>query len=296
MTEVELQDSGEYVCGATSKTGQSYWPSSYLTVTDLEVITDEKTYAENNFNTPSEPSGLKLINVTDSTVSMSWRPIDDENSLISYLVEYWTVSLSQDYGWIRIAKRFHNNFATIKGLKPRAKYFFLVRSETVYGLSVPSILLGPITTISDDQLINNDYLESARNVLSLKIVDLYNAKAISPTAIHLQWSLSDRTEFLEGFYIRFREISDLHNYSIVTILDVDKKSFTLSHLRKFTNYEIFITPFYKSIEGQPSNSRVCRTDSDLPSYSPDNIIAGLVNETLGWIRWSPLPLEFQNGK
>jgi len=33
-------------------------------------------------------------------------------------------------------------------------------------------------------------------------------------------------------------------------------------LLKYTTYEFFIVPFYKSVEGKPSNSRIARTFED----------------------------------
>lgn len=37
---------------------------------------------------------------------------------------------------------------------------------------------------------------------------------------------------------------------------------TITGLQKYTRYEFFIVPFYKSVEGKPSNSRVARTLED----------------------------------
>lgn len=36
----------------------------------------------------------------------------------------------------------------------------------------------------------------------------------------------------------------------------------INGLQKFTMYEFFIVPFYKAVEGKPSNSRVERTLED----------------------------------
>lgn len=36
----------------------------------------------------------------------------------------------------------------------------------------------------------------------------------------------------------------------------------INGLQKFTMYEFFIVPFYKAVEGKPSNSRVERTHED----------------------------------
>lgn len=42
----------------------------------------------------------------------------------------------------------------------------------------------------------------------------------------------------------------------------EPKSYILSNLRKFTKYDFFLVPFFKSVEGQPSNSMVVQTHED----------------------------------
>jgi roundabout, axon guidance receptor 2 len=37
---------------------------------------------------------------------------------------------------------------------------------------------------------------------------------------------------------------------------------TISGLQKYTRYEFFILPFYKNVDGKPSNSRIARTMED----------------------------------
>jgi hypothetical protein len=52
---------------------------------------------------------------------------------------------------------------------------------------------------------------------------------------------------------------------MLTILNAGSggtSSCKISGLQKFTTYEFFIVPFYKAVEGKPSNSRVARTLED----------------------------------
>lgn len=70
-------------------------------------------------------------------------------------------------------------------------------------------------------------------------------------------------EFVEGFYIRFRDMSGgSQKYNMVTVLNAGASSYIITNLRKFTKYEFFLVPFYKNIEGQPSNSRGEETMED----------------------------------
>jgi roundabout axon guidance receptor 2 len=42
----------------------------------------------------------------------------------------------------------------------------------------------------------------------------------------------------------------------------EPKSYTLANLRKYNKYDFFLVPFFKTVEGQPSNSMVVQTSDD----------------------------------
>lgn len=85
---------------------------------------------------------------------------------------------------------------------------------------------------------------------------------------------------MEGFYIYAHQYSDPSyaftnpesfvelyrsnpEYKMLTVLNGGGASAcTISGLMEYTEYEFFIVPFYKSIEGNPSNLRIARTMED----------------------------------
>lgn len=69
---------------------------------------------------------------------------------------------------------------------------------------------------------------------------------------------------MEGFYIYARQLdSATESYKMLTVLNGGGASTcTVTALMKFTLYEFFIVPFYKTVEGKPSNSRISRTMED----------------------------------
>lgn len=135
----------------------------------------------------------------------------------------------------------------------------------------------------------------------------------------------------QGVYIRFRDMSGAsQKYNIITVMNPAAQSHIVANLKKFTKYEFFIAPFYKTVEGQPSNSKVAQTFEDgkeafsklflfffrvcsrmdsgfnsfsfcssshviVPSSPPDNVQTGMLNLTAGWVRWSPPPPQHHNG-
>jgi hypothetical protein len=77
-------------------------------------------------------------------------------------------------------------------------------------------------------------------------------------------------KYVEGFYIYARNVPDtshdneLPSYKMLTVLNAGSGASTckISGLQKFTTYEFFVVPFYKAVEGKPSNSRIARTLED----------------------------------
>lgn len=70
-------------------------------------------------------------------------------------------------------------------------------------------------------------------------------------------------EYVEGLYIRYRDLSGgAQQFNMATVLNTDVTSYTLANLRKYTKYQVFLVPFFKTIDGQPSNSMEVQTLED----------------------------------
>ena len=72
-------------------------------------------------------------------------------------------------------------------------------------------------------------------------------------------------------------------------------SHIITGLRKYTEYEVFLMPFYKMMEGQPSNSLHIQTLEDVPSAPPTNLRAEMINRTSAILSWAPPPPQHRNG-
>lgn len=51
-------------------------------------------------------------------------------------------------------------------------------------------------------------------------------------------------------------------YNIMTVMSPTSQNYVVGNLKKFTKYEFFIAPFYRTVEGQPSNSKIVQTFED----------------------------------
>lgn len=76
-------------------------------------------------------------------------------------------------------------------------------------------------------------------------------------------------KYVEGFYIYARQMDSINDtYKMLTVLNGGGASTcTVTGLTKYTQYEFFIVPFYKTVEGKPSNSRIARTMEDGKPYT-----------------------------
>ena len=135
-------------------------------------------------------------------------------------------------------------------------------------------------------------------------------------------------KYVEGFNIYARNVFDSSPdnkeqtslYKMLTILNAGSgvSSCQISGLQKFTTYEFFIVPFYKAVEGKPSNSRIARTLEDgetllsrsvesislnfrlllfrtVPSEAPFGMEAKLLNASTVYVKWKAPAAKHHNG-
>lgn len=83
-------------------------------------------------------------------------------------------------------------------------------------------------------------------------------------------------EWVEGIHVRFRDLSGgSQTYNMMTVMmnNGEPKAYTLANLRKFTKYDFFLVPFFKTVEGQPSNSMVVQTNEDGEYYEHASFVS-----------------------
>ncbi|XP_030384550.1 roundabout homolog 2 isoform X2 [Scaptodrosophila lebanonensis] len=298
IDDLQLSDVGIYTCTASSERGETSWSASLAveksSATTVHRVADPSTY-------PAPPGTPKVLNVSQNSISLRWVKSQEKpgavGPIIGYTVEYF--SPDAQTGWIVAAHRVPDTQVTISSLTPATSYIFLVRAENSQGISVPSGLSNAIKTLGEDfNAAPDNELSSARSLLSSKIVELIDATPINASAVRLDWMLhvSATEKYIEGLHIRYRDISsNTVQYSMVTVHEASAESFVVANLKKYTKYEFFIAPFYETIEGQPSNSKIAITYEDVPSAPPDNIQIGMYNLTAGWVRWTQPPPQHHNG-
>jgi roundabout axon guidance receptor 2 len=136
---------------------------------------------------------------------------------------------------------------------------------------------------------------------------------------HLAQIINGR--YVEGFYIYARNMDDNEaSIKMLTVLNAGSgaSSCKIGGLERFTTYEFFIVPFYKTVEGKPSNSKVSRTLEDgrltllgnipwyssssfflssttVPTDAPSSMEAKLLNTSTVYVKWKSPPTKHHNG-
>lgn len=267
------EDSGAYTCVASSKNGKATW-TGHLLVDNPKNPNINFFKAPEAAMVPGPPSRPHALNQSEGSVTISWGQNNKigSSSLLGYQVELFGREEGVTPTWTIVARRVPGPRFTQHLLTPGIPYTFLVRAENSHGLGPPSPLSEPVVVGPD--LGQNwgspevTVLSEARAhlVKTPNIVKLTDAIPISSTSVKLAWEVSDST-YVEGVYIYYVSIEEASNvaksYSMLTVLHAGGSStFTVSALKKWAPYQFFLIPFYKAIEGQPSNSKIARTLED----------------------------------
>ncbi|RZF39633.1 hypothetical protein LSTR_LSTR001154, partial [Laodelphax striatellus] len=295
IDDLQVNDSGLYTCTASSDSGETSWSAS-LTVEktpggQLHRSGDPSTF-------PGAPGTPRAANATHDSVLLSWQPGDNHSPLLGYTVEYFSSDLQT--GWVTAARRVTSQAATISDLKPDTSYVFVVRAENTHGLSVPSNISAEIRTLrAGERAMPHQLMLEARQRLDTRVLALKALTPITSTSVKISWEVIGGDEFVEGLYVYYQEVAlltaALQKFDMITVLNAGATSYTVSNLSKYTKYEFFLVPFFKSIEGQPSNSRVVETLEDIPSAPPENIQSGMINASAAYVRWSTPHKQHHNG-
>ncbi|EZA60020.1 Roundabout-like protein [Ooceraea biroi] len=291
IDDLHTNDSGLYTCIASSESGNTSW-SAYLTVS-----TGASFHRTPDVSAlPQNPSKPRIVNATSNSVTLTWSPgHEGQSKIIGYNVEYYSSNLNT--GWVVAATAVLDDIYTVTDLRPETNYVFLVRAENSHGLSLPGPLSDVVQTTNVNQhTVPQVELTRARDRLNSEILHLKEVQPLSSTSVKIMWDILGAADLVEGLYIRYREDSEKPEYQMVTVLNAGATSYVLTNLKKYTRYEFFLVPFYKIIEGRPSNVKLVTTLEDAPSGAPENVHVGMINVTSAFVRWSPPPKNTQNGQ
>ncbi|XP_056643381.1 roundabout homolog 1-like [Diorhabda sublineata] len=300
------EDSGSYTCVASSKSGKSTW-TGYLLVENPKNPNINFFKAPEVIMLPGAPSRPHPLNQSEDSVTITWSQNNKigSSSLLGYQIELFGKEEGVTPTWTVVGRRITNLSFTQHLLSPGVAYSFLIRAENAHGIGPPSQLSEPVV-VGADSSRNwgnpevTELSEARANLVTASVAKLTDAIPLSSTSIKLMWLINDST-YVEGLYIYFITLDIEENkpktYSMLTVLHtVGTSSFSVNNLDKWARYEFFLVPFFKTVEGLPSNSIITRTLEDVPTEAPSQMEAILLNSTAVYLKWKPPPAVTLNGE
>ncbi|KAK7069443.1 hypothetical protein SK128_021414, partial [Halocaridina rubra] len=289
IKDVREDDAGIYTCRVSAETG------NVEQVAILRVSKEATEPLAGALSLPAPPSKPQIMFVNETSVILKWLP----NSQITthfrqrYMVEYWRQGWDE---WRVADSVMMKESCIVKNLMPGNIYSFLVRAVTKNGTSFPSPWSDPVTVRSPrDPSLTMDQVRHARRRLLRPTVTLTEATAIGPNSVLLKWKfLATAHEAVEGVLVY--TVANDSGVKVATVLGSSSSLHHLHNLEPSTGYTFFIVPFWRSVEGTPSNSYSLTTPEDTPMISPSDIHAMLRDDSSILITWSTLSTKEARGK
>ncbi|XP_052453325.1 neogenin isoform X7 [Carassius gibelio] len=283
-------DEGFYQCLAENDAG-NVQASAQLIILDLDValpsavpsLTDATTDhvasspAERSGPTPSAPRDVVASLVSTRFIKLTWRlPAEPHGENITYSVFYSLEGTNRE--------RVENTSGpgemqvTIQNLVPDTKYTFRVVASNTNG---PGESSTPLTVATQLEV------QVPGPAPNLQVV------SVSTASVTLSW---DRPSTGNGEIQTYRLFYSEKGHDSEQDMDVTGLSYTMTGLKKFTEYSFRVVAYNKHGPGVSTEDIVVRTLSDVPSAPPQNLTLEVLNSTSIMVRWQPPPPGTLNGE
>ncbi|XP_033962828.1 neogenin 1a isoform X1 [Pseudochaenichthys georgianus] len=287
-------DEGFYQCLAENDAG-NIQSSAQLIILDHDVAlpsfpppsltpntTDHVTPGSRGVAGPAGPSPSAPRDVVASLVStrfikLTWRPpAEPHGDELTYSVFYSQEGTSRER--VVNTSRPGEMQVTIQNLMPDSKYRFRVVAHNSNGQGESSAAL-KVATQAEVQVPG-----PAPNL---------QAVSNTPTSVSLSW---DKPITGNGEMLTYKVFYTDKSFDNEQDVDVDIQSYTMTGLKKNTEYSFRVVANNKHGPGVSTDDVAVRTLSDVPSAPPQNLTLEVQNSKSIMLRWNPPPLSDQNGE
>uniref|UniRef100_A0A3Q1FI74 Neogenin 1 n=1 Tax=Acanthochromis polyacanthus TaxID=80966 RepID=A0A3Q1FI74_9TELE len=227
--------------------------------------------------TPSAPRDVVASLVSTRFIKLTWRqPAEPHGDELTYSVFYSQEGNSRER--VVNTSRPGEMQVTIQNLMPDSKYRFRVVGHNSNGPGESSAALR-VATQAEVQVPG-----PAPNL---------QAVSNTPTSVSLSWDkpLTGNGEILT-YKLYYTDKSGGSEQDV----DIDGQSYTLTGLKKNTEYSFRVVANNKHGPGVSTEDVAVRTLSDVPSAPPQNLTLEVQNSRSIMLRWQPPPLSGQNGE
>ncbi|XP_076847040.1 neogenin-like, partial [Brachyhypopomus gauderio] len=284
-------DEGFYQCLAENEAG-NVQASAQLIILELDValptsavpsLTSATTdhvasgQGERTGPAPTAPRDLMASLVSTRFIKLTWRlPAEVHGENLTYSVFYSLDGSSRE--------RVENTTApgemqvTVQNLVPDTKYTFRVVASNRNGLGESS---APLTVATQPEV---QVPGPAPNL---------QAVSITPTSVTLTW---ERPLTGNGEIHTYKLYYNEKGLDMEQDIDVAGLSYTMTGLKKFTEYSFRVVAYNKHGPGVSTEDLLVQTLSDVPSAAPQNVSLEVQNSRSIMVRWQPPPPGTLNGE
>uniref|UniRef100_A0A671QUP5 Neogenin-like n=1 Tax=Sinocyclocheilus anshuiensis TaxID=1608454 RepID=A0A671QUP5_9TELE len=225
--------------------------------------------------TPSAPRDVVASLVSTRFIKLTWRlPAEPHGDDVTYSVYYSLEGNNRER--IVNTSRPGEMQVTIQNLMPDTKYSFHVVAHNRNGPGESSV---PLTVATQPEV---QVPGPAPNL---------QAVVTSPSTVSLSWDMPLTGE-IQSYKIYYME----KGMDSEQNLDVNTLSYTMTGLKKFTEYSFRVVAYNKHGPGVSTEDISVRTYSDVPSAPPQNMTVEVLNSKSIMVRWQPPPADAQNGE
>uniref|UniRef100_A0AAQ6ADB6 Neogenin 1b n=1 Tax=Amphiprion ocellaris TaxID=80972 RepID=A0AAQ6ADB6_AMPOC len=227
--------------------------------------------------TPSAPRDVVASLVSTRFIKLTWRqPAEPHGDELTYSVFYSQEGNSRER--VVNTSRPGEMQVTIQNLMPDSKYRFRVVAHNSNGPGESSAALR-VATQAEVQVPG-----PAPNL---------QAVSNTPTSMSLSW---DKPLTGNGEILTYKLYYTDKSVGTEQDVDIDGQSYTLTGLKKNTEYSFRVVANNKHGPGVSTEDVTVRTLSDVPSAPPQNLTLEVQNSRSIMLRWQPPPLSGQNGE
>ncbi|XP_010004196.1 PREDICTED: neogenin isoform X1 [Chaetura pelagica] len=282
-------DEGFYQCIAENDVGNAQ-SGAQLIILDLDVAiptlpptsltsaTNDHLAPATTGPLPSAPRDVVATLVSTRFIRLTWRtPVSDpQGDNLTYSIFYTREGINRER--VENTSRAGETQVMIQNLMPETVYVFRVVAQNKHGPGESSTPL-KVATQPEVQLPG-----PAPNI---------RAYAPSPTSVTITWEtpLSGNGE-IQNYKLYYMEKGQDTEQDV----DVGGLSYTISGLKKYTEYSFRVVAYNKHGPGVSTQDVVVRTLSDVPSAPPQNLTLEVRNSKSIMLHWQPPPAGTHSGQ
>ncbi|XP_035212240.1 Down syndrome cell adhesion molecule-like protein Dscam2, partial [Stegodyphus dumicola] len=238
IEKAERKDSALFTCTAINDYGEDSM-NIQLTVQDI----------------PDAPQNLEVHDISSRSVRLTWnKPFDGNSPILQYTVMWRQINdkINEETFLGEIAGGpvtipGSETTLTVRGLRPKTRYFFRVKCENSLGESQFGAEVAATTLEEPPRHAPEDV----------------KAITLSSRAINVTWKIPSEEDggSIEGFYVGYKLYGspDTYTFKPVDSIKGREQYFVVTNLNRFTEYNIVVQSFNARGAGPPSEEVTART-------------------------------------